>query len=1838
MNFVSKFDGVLPLTGNHPKAQLHVDTVSTKAPVDAIIVQDAQLLFTGDFKRSGSDLVISKGDHELRLEDYFKGDKHAPLASPDGAYLTGGIVDALVGHVQMAQADGSASAAKIIGHVTKLTGNATVVRNGVSIILNNGDNVHQGDVVQSGSNSTLGITFIDGSVFGLASNAKMVLNEMVYDPNGSTNTSLMSLVAGTITFVAGATAKHGDMKVDTPVATMGIRGTACVVEIEFDLLSVQPNPLGPQLAPPVKFQVLVEPDGTSGSYVLLDRTTLAPIATVNQPGTVTTVSGTGAVSFLASAQLSPELMKLITDVFSQKFTDNANPKSDTHFTDIGVLQNSFGFKTTFVDPSIGVVQVVIAQGSAPSAPPPPPGTLDHIPGPPDVFAESKAFAEKLQLTGSSLIDSATGKINYSDINAGDTPSARTEFGKFSYKDANGNDVTATLTAAQLAAIKSAEVPLVVVQDPSHLNHGAATWTYNIKDGALDFLAEGETLTLTYRALVDNNFAPANETGYFDFTITITGTNDAPTIVANLTNATGGVVEDSNVNASGNITADGIITFNDVDLTDVHAASFVLKSSHATASLPGFADGASVGTFKLTPISETPADADTVGSFGWNFTLDDANPILQSLAEGQTITLVYTVTVSDGHGGTVSQDVTITVTGSNDSPNHAPTIVGELTVATGDVTEDVNPNASNELAAAGTITFRDVDLIDTHTATFVPLSSSTSTPLPGFTNGTSYFGTFELTAVNEDNTDTINTGSVGWTFTIDNALAQQLAVGQVVTEVYRVTISDNHGASVEQDVTVTITGTEDAPTIVADSTTASGGVVEDGQQTASGTITFQDVDLIDTHVVGQTLKGGTASVALPGFNPATQQFGTLSLTLHENVTDTDNLGTVDWKFTIDNALAQQLAVGQDITQTYTVSIDDQHGGVITQDVTVTITGTEDAPTIVADSTTASGGVVEDGQQTASGTITFQDVDLIDSHVIGQTLKGGSASVALPGFNPATQPFGTLSLTLHENVTDTDNLGTVDWKFTIDNALAQQLAVGQDITQTFTVSIDDQHGGVITQDVTVTITGTEDAPTIVAGSTTASGAVVEDGQQTASGTITFQDVDLIDTHVIGQTLKGGSASVALPGFNPATQQLGTLSLTLHENTGDTDNLGTVDWKFTIDNALAQQLAVGQIITQIYTVSIDDQHGGVITQDITVTITGTEDGPTIVTNRAPAIVSSLTTIPGLVVEDGQQTTSGTITFQDVDLIDTHVVGQTLKGGSASVALPGFNPATQQLGTLALTLHEDPTDANNFGTVDWKFTLDNAMAQRLAVGQVITQTYTVSIDDQHGGVITQDVTVTIVGTEDAPTIVSGLTTAWGGVVEDVEQCAFGTITFQDVDLIDTHVISQTLKGGSASVALPGFNPATQQLGTLELTLHENTGDTSNLGTVDWKFTLNNALAQQLAAGQVITQTYTVSIDDQHGGVITQDVTVLIAGTNDAPVITSAAQGATIEVHDDGGPPHPYDTASGKITFTDVDLIDVHTVKVVGLTTSGTTYGLPSKDTMLSWLTLGTFNDSTNGATGSRTWSFSAPDSRFHYLDEGQHVTLTYTILVSDGHGGFDTQQVAVTITDYDGVQPVMSIATAAPSSAPSVLGVSNDQVLGIHDTETIGPNDTPPASPAVNSGLAGVEKIGGTPEGNPQHLGAFDVVTTDRGFSHTADQARGLGDHDTFLPTNPPPAGPAVNAGLAVTHDFGATPTHADAPVPDNFLTGHADQFVFRTGGLMGSGKSADFAPGDVHVDLPALFQHTDDSVTAWLGSHAAASPGGGADLPIAPGNVGTAAHVNPAVSNPEADHFIHSQHIVV
>ena len=143
-----------------------------------------------------------------------------------------------------AQAQSSAETSPI-GKVVTATGSVTIEHVNAVVVQANippsgvgqtktGDLVYKGDVVQTGADGKVGITFTDGTAFNLSSNARMVLNEFVYDPNGTSNSTLFSLSKGTFTFIAGKVAKTGDMKIDTPVATMGIRGTTPHVEISDD--------------------------------------------------------------------------------------------------------------------------------------------------------------------------------------------------------------------------------------------------------------------------------------------------------------------------------------------------------------------------------------------------------------------------------------------------------------------------------------------------------------------------------------------------------------------------------------------------------------------------------------------------------------------------------------------------------------------------------------------------------------------------------------------------------------------------------------------------------------------------------------------------------------------------------------------------------------------------------------------------------------------------------------------------------------------------------------------------------------------------------------------------------------------------------------------------------------------------------------------------------------------------------------------------------------------------------------------------------------------------------------------------------------------------------------------------------------------------------------------------------------------------------------------------------------------------------------------------------------------------------------------------------------------
>src|SRR2546427_5096338 len=95
-----------------------------------------------------------------------------------------------------------------------------------------------------------------------------------------------------------------------------------------------------------------------------------------------------------------------------------------------------------------------------------------------------------------------------------------------------------------------------------------------------------------------------------------------------------------------------------------------------------------------------------------------------------------------------------------------------------------------------------------------------------------------------------------------------------------------------------------------------------------------------------------------------------------------------------------------------------------------------------------------------------------------------------------------------------------------------------------------------------------------------------------------------------------------------------------------------------------------------------------------------------------------------------------------------------------------------------------------------------------------------------------------------------------------------------------------------------------------------------NWSYTVSDSGAvDALAAGEHLADSFTVKVADNHGGFATQVVTNDSVGTNDAPVITSGAQSGNVSEGDDL--PAASMSASGQVTFSDVDASDTHSYSV---------------------------------------------------------------------------------------------------------------------------------------------------------------------------------------------------------------------------------------------------------------------------------------------------------------------------
>jgi len=113
-----------------------------------------------------------------------------------------------------------------IGNVDQVEGNGVIDRNKTDITIEQELSIEQYDTVKTG-NGKVGILFVDDTRVDVTQHSKLIIDEFVYDPNTKKGKLNLSAKLGTIKYASGQIAKTSrqDIKITTPTATIGVRGT-----------------------------------------------------------------------------------------------------------------------------------------------------------------------------------------------------------------------------------------------------------------------------------------------------------------------------------------------------------------------------------------------------------------------------------------------------------------------------------------------------------------------------------------------------------------------------------------------------------------------------------------------------------------------------------------------------------------------------------------------------------------------------------------------------------------------------------------------------------------------------------------------------------------------------------------------------------------------------------------------------------------------------------------------------------------------------------------------------------------------------------------------------------------------------------------------------------------------------------------------------------------------------------------------------------------------------------------------------------------------------------------------------------------------------------------------------------------------------------------------------------------------------------------------------------------------------------------------------------------------------------------------------------------------------
>lgn len=608
----------------------------------------------------------------------------------------------------------------------------------------------------------------------------------------------------------------------------------------------------------------------------------------------------------------------------------------------------------------------------------------------------------------------------------------------------------------------------------------------------------------------------------------------------------------------------------------------------------------------------------------------------------------------------------------------------------------------------------------------------------------------------------------------------------------------------------------------------------------------------------------------------------------------------------NGQFEYLAADKTANDTFSYTIDDGDGGTSTATVTITVTGENDAPTANPDfvSTTENTPVTADvifndtdpdvtdvlslvpnaslADATADFTLTQNPNGPWSYHSSDDTLRDGdyplleeTAPLDIPGGGPVVWHADSTSASIRPfvGVKTFDIPGVGSWQngeLGIHPGRSQRVQGPGLVVLTYTAENDGTAN--VDFDLQLALNGNvlwfveknDSTETLASGSMVGNGAtasIVLDSVPVSAGDRINLVIDSngSEGRDLIRVLRGEVELLSPPSFSMTLDSDGS-SIPVHNaNVSQNGNALTFDPANDLDF-----LAAGETATVVAGYSVMDNNGATDEGTLTISVVGTNDSP-------------------IANPDNNETTENAAVTTDVIVNDTDPDATdilSLVAGSRITTMT-FNSDASTIPLDSATLSQNGNEITFDPGTDFDF---------LATGETATVVVEYTVSDDDASSLTNDgsLTITVVGTNDAP-IANGIS----GVVNEDGPTVVVAADFTDLDTTDTHTfdIDTTATAG----------------------LVTNNGD----GTFDYD---PDGLFESLAAGETATDTFSYSIDDGFGGLATAMASLTVVGQNDDPVAFDAM--ATV------GENGPAITIAAD--FSDVDASDTHTFDIDATSTIG--------------------------------------------------------------------------------------------------------------------------------------------------------------------------------------------------------------------------------------------------------------------------------------------------------------------